>query len=241
MTSDFTTRHKFMCWLVHLYTSLGLPLNLASLWYLSHGDGPMFFALNLLAVAIDATDGMMARALRVKEALPYFNGAKLDDLIDYLTFTFLPAASFIYLSLVPDVWWPLMGLVLIASGYGFCQGTAKTHDAFVGFPSYWNLVALYAYLLDPPAWLAIPLIIALIILTFIPVHFVYPTRTELLRKTTLTGGLLYGVTLIYCSLSEPSQARFNLTLATLSYVVYYFIISAIHHYRVHTRNEHETC
>ena len=39
-------------------------------------------------------------------------------------------------------------LPLLASVYGFCQVQAKTDDGyFLGFPSLWNLVALYLYAL----------------------------------------------------------------------------------------------
>ena len=48
--------------------------------------------LMLVACLVDATDGTLARRLRVKELLPNFDGAKLDDLIDFLTFTSLPLA-----------------------------------------------------------------------------------------------------------------------------------------------------
>ena len=80
---------KIFGWLVHLYTSLGLPINLFSLWALSEGDGRLFFILNLCAVLIDASDGFMARKLAIKSLIPEFDGSKLDDLIDYLTFTVL--------------------------------------------------------------------------------------------------------------------------------------------------------
>ena len=48
---------------------------------------------------------------------------------------------------------------MLASAYGFAQADAKTDDHFfLGFPSYWNFVAIYAWLLGVPptttaAWL----------------------------------------------------------------------------------------
>lgn len=233
MNSPFSRTQVIACWGVHLYTALGLPLNLISLWALSQKDAHLFFTLNLAAVAVDATDGMMARKLRIKEVLPQFDGSKLDDLIDYLTFTFLPVASLAYLELIPLMWWPLLGVILIASAYGFCQTSAKTEDAFVGFPSYWNLVALYIFLLDPPMWLTLSTLSICAFLTFIPIHFVYPTRTQMLFKTTMIGGAVYGCTLIYCALAPEGELRYQLSLASLIYVLYYFVISAFHHRRVH--------
>ena len=43
-----------------------------------------------IATLIDATDGTLARAVRIKEVLPGFDGRRLDDLIDFLTYVFLP-------------------------------------------------------------------------------------------------------------------------------------------------------
>ena len=54
----------------------------------------------------------------------------------------------------PATEWVLV-VALVASGYGFCQIPAKTTDGyFVGFPSYWNIVAFYLYLLEMTGWLA---------------------------------------------------------------------------------------
>ena len=69
-------------------------------------------------------------------------------------------------------------MILISSTYGFCQTQAKTEEAFVGFPSYWNLVVYYFYLLQPPLWLTMTFILLFSLMTFIPIHFIYPTRTK---------------------------------------------------------------
>ncbi len=115
------------------------------------------------ATVIDATDGVLARALRVKERLPWFDGAKLDDLVDYLTYVFVPVFLIVRAELVPpalSLW--IGGAVLIASGYGFSRDDAKvatTDYFFTGFPSYWNIAALYLYVWrllararTPPSW-----------------------------------------------------------------------------------------
>lgn len=221
-----------MGWGLHLYTSLGLPLNLISLWFLTQSDARMFFVFNMYAVIIDATDGTMARYLRVKEVIPHFDGAKLDDLIDYLTFTFMPIVALAYLEIVPWSWWPLLGFTLISSAYGFCQGTAKTEDSFVGFPSYWNLVVVHIYLLEPPFWLIVVTIIALSALTFIPIHFVYPTRNKTLMKTTIIGGVIYTGILCYSVFTSSEELRWWGARVSLAYPIYYTLLSIYHHRRV---------
>ena len=232
-STSLSPRHKLACWAVHIYTSLGLPINLLSLWALTQGKGKVFFCLNLLAVSIDATDGFMARKLNVKTALPQFDGAKLDDLIDYLTFTFLPISALYYLQLIPESYWPLLGFALISSAYGFCQTQAKTEEAFVGFPSYWNLVVYYIFLLRPELWINVTVIIALSALTFVPIHFIYPTRTVMWQKTTLVGAVLYVITLIYSALGEDPKHRLWSGYTSLIYVAYYWLASALHHRRIH--------
>ena len=228
---QYSRRRVIASWTLHAYTALGLPINLLSMWYLTQKQASYFFALNLLAVFVDSTDGVFARKLKVKEVIPHFDGAKLDDLIDYLTFTFLPVLSLLYLDLVPFTLWPLLGVVLMSSAYGFCQTSAKTEDAFVGFPSYWNIVVVHIYLLDPPLLLTAGALLFFSILTFIPIHFVYPTRCQMLMKTTLIGGALYAVALAYAVFAPPSDAQWWVARGSLIYGAYYFIISAVHHRR----------
>ena len=78
------------------------------------------------------------------------DGALLDNIADYLTYVFLPAALVAF-GLLPGPWrWAAMAPVL-ASGYQFRQERAKTDESFVGLPSYWNLVLLYLLVLQPSA------------------------------------------------------------------------------------------
>ena len=93
---------------------------------------------------IDATDGTFARMVKVKEVLPHFDGRRLDDLIDFQTYTSLPLLLAWRAQLVPDGQEAWLLAPLIASAYGFCQVNAKTDDGyFLGFPSYWNIVVFY--------------------------------------------------------------------------------------------------
>jgi len=194
----------------------------------------------MLAVTIDATDGTIARRLKVKEVIPHFDGSKLDDLIDYLTFTFLPVAALIYLKLIPWSWWPLLGVILISSAYGFCQTAAKTEDSFVGFPSYWNLVVIHIYLLEPPLWGIVSILLFLSALTFVPIHFVYPTRNPMLMRTTLIGGAFYLIFILYSLFAPPGELRELSINISLLYPLYYSILSGIHHRQVQHRKSTST-
>ena len=135
---------------VHVYTAAGAVL--AFLMVVTAVDGQVTAALWLFLVAmvIDGTDGLLARRLRVKEVTPGFDGALLDNIVDYLTYCFAPVVLLWAGGFLPDGWigWVVACLPLLASTYQFCRADAKTDDHFfLGFPSYWNVVAFYIVVL----------------------------------------------------------------------------------------------
>jgi phosphatidylserine synthase len=79
-----------IAWIAHLYTALGVLCALAATLAVVQSDYRAAFLWLGLQIFIDATDGALARALNVKERLPQFDGARLDDIIDYLTYVFVP-------------------------------------------------------------------------------------------------------------------------------------------------------
>ncbi len=129
-------------WLVHLYTALGAVVGLYTILAIDESNFRLAFFLMAVTVIIDATDGALARAARVKEVIPWFDGALLDNLVDYLNYVIVPCLFLLRAGLLPpqDALW-LAALPVLSSAYGFCQRDAKTADHFfLGFPSYWNIV-----------------------------------------------------------------------------------------------------
>lgn len=184
---------KVLAWGVHLYTAMGLVVAAAVGVLLIRGGPGAYrwsFLLMALATLIDATDGTLARRARVKEVLPQFDGRKLDDITDFLTYTFMPLLLVWRAGLVPsDAEWCLL-LPLLASAYGFCQESAKTDDGyFLGFPSLWNVVAFYLYLLQMPGAWSLGVVLALTALTFVPSRYIYPSSQpgRLNAALNLTG------------------------------------------------------
>src|SRR5215213_6114760 len=171
---------KILAWGVHLYTASGLVAAAMMVVLIVRGGDEAFrsaFALMLLATFIDSTDGWMARRVRVKEVVPGFDGRRLDDIVDFHTYTTIPLLLIWRAGILEggQEWWLLMPL--LASAYGFSQVNAKTDDGFfLGFPSYWNIVAFYLYLLRPPIWLTLALVITLSLLTFVPWRYLYPSQ-----------------------------------------------------------------
>jgi phosphatidylcholine synthase len=119
----------------------------------------------------------------VKEVLPQFDGALLDNIVDYFTYVIVPA-SFLYETRSVPIGFNLVSAILItlASAYQFCQSDAKTDDyCFKGFPSYWNVVAFYLFMLDWPQWVNLVIIVALTVAVFVPFKYLYPSRTLIAR------------------------------------------------------------
>src|SRR5262249_4433212 len=120
-----------LAWLVHLYTALGAVVAFVTIVLIEQLKFQETFWLMSLAVAIDATDGTLARAARVKELIPQFDGDRLEDIIDYANYVVVPCWFLLHANLLPaeDSLW-LVSLPLLASAYGFCQKQAKTSDNF---------------------------------------------------------------------------------------------------------------
>jgi phosphatidylcholine synthase len=208
-----TATTRFLAWCVHLYTAMGLVCAAAIAAALVQGGPGAFrwsFALMALATVIDATDGTLARAIRIKEVLPGFDGRKLDDITDFLTYTALPLMLVWRAGLVPaGTEWVLV-VPLIASAYGFCQCSVKTDDGyFLGFPSLWNVVALYLYVLPVPPWVALATVVVLALMTFVPSRYLYPTQPGKLNMVASVLGVVWTAMLvpIFWFLPAPDVLR----------------------------------
>jgi phosphatidylcholine synthase len=186
-------------------------------------------------LVVDSIDGTLARAVRVKDVLPWVDGSRLDDVVDYFTYVIVPAFFLLQMNLLPAGWaFPIVSLVAIASGYGFSQTTAKTADHFfTGFPSYWNIVAFYLYALGWSPAVNAAWIVALAVGVFIPIRYVYPSRTPTLRWLTVTLGSIWGVALIYIFLHLHTAPHW-LVATSLAFPIYYFLLSLALHIRRRT-------
>jgi phosphatidylcholine synthase len=209
---------------VHLYTAIGSVLGLLIVLAAFDGDAVTALWLGLVALVVDGTDGMLARRLRVKETIPWFDGARLDDIVDYLTYAFAPVVLLWTTGSLPGgvAGWVVAALPLLASCYQFCRVDAKTEDhAFLGFPSYWNVVAFYAVVLDlAPAVVATVLVVCSV-LVFVPVRYLYPSRTTALRglSLALTAVWLITYAVLLVQVPHPHPAVVAVSLAYLGYYV----------------------
>lgn len=216
------TASLLRAWCVHLYTALGAVVALVAILAIENGNFGQAFWLMSLAVVIDATDGTLARIARVKELITWFDGDRLEDIIDYLNYVMVPCLFLLRAELLPsqDAIW-LGALPLIASAYGFCQKEAKTADHyFLGFPSYWNIIAFYLYVLKTPLWVNGFLIIFLSIMVFVPIRYIYPSRSPRFRAVTNVLGALWGVALLFMIYRLPDPPQM-IVFASLAFPAYY--------------------
>jgi phosphatidylcholine synthase len=220
-------------WGVHLYTALGAAAGLLAIYFAAEHDFASSFIAMGIATIIDSSDGVLARLFDVKQRVPTFDGSLLDNIVDYLTYTV--AAVFLMLEAGIIAKTPLgLGLacfVMLASAYGFCRTDAKTADNyFMGFPNYWNVVAFYLYCLgwSPAANWTVLLIFA--VMVFVPIKYIYPSRTEPLRPVTLSYGIVWAV-VTFAMLPMLPRVNQVMLAISLSFIVYYFAASFFLHAR----------
>jgi len=215
-----------IAWLAHVYTASGAVLALLATGLTFAHNFRGVFIYFVIATFVDATDGVLARALKVKERLPGFDGGKLDDIIDYLMYAFIPALVVWQAGLVP-VPFPICAAMVLSSAYGFAQVSAKVEAGdhfFTGFPSYWNIVVAYLYMLQLAPLTNAIILGTLAVLVFVPIRYVYPSRTRALKIPTLVLGTMWAALFTWMIWRLPATDG-PWTLISLVFPVYYILLS----------------
>ncbi len=215
-------KHKLLSYTVHLLTASGVVLAFWAVFLIMQGDATNALRVLALAALVDAVDGSLARRVDVRRHTPHIDGDLLDNLVDYLTWVFLPllwAWTFL------DVPFLVCAAAMLCSMLGFAHKHAKTEDQFFrGFPSYWNLVVFYLFLLDAGAATSSVVVLFLAAMVLTPVKLVYPSRTPALQKTTLLLSVPY-VVLLGVMLFYFRETPAWLVYLSLYYPLYYVVIS----------------
>jgi len=217
-----------LAWIVHIYTATGAVLAFVMTIAVINARYRLAFLMMIVATVIDSTDGLFARLARVKEATPAFDGGRLDDIVDYLTFVFVPALLLFQAGLLPSRWDGVVVVaMLLSSAYGFSAADAKTDDHFfTGFPSYWNIAALYLFAAHLTPTVNASVLLVLSALVFVRIRYVYPSRTPILRGLTIALCAIWGVIVLQMVLMLPDVPR-PLLLASLFFPLYYLVLSLV--------------
>jgi phosphatidylcholine synthase len=218
---------RLAAWSVHAYTAAGSVLALLMVHFAYQGDVQTVLWLFLVAMVVDGSDGILARHFRVKDVVPQIDGALLDNIVDYLTYAFAPMVLLWAAGYLPDGTWGgvVAAVPLVASCYQFTRTDAKTEDHFfLGFPSYWNVLAFYVVVLELGVTATTALVLVFAVLVFVPIKYVYPSRTETLWYLNMTLStawlVLFGV--IVALLPD---APLVLVLLSIGYLAYYGALS----------------
>lgn len=183
-----TPAQRLAAWGVHAFTLSGLLFATLAMLALIEGEIAMMWLWLGIAMAVDSVDGTMARRAEVKRHAPRFDGGTVDIVVDYLTWTFIPAL-FMYLHLpwgdgpLPVV---LMVLVLVSSMFCYANEDWKSADGyFVGFPAAWNIVAVALHVLQTGAAVNVAVTLVLAVLTLVPTHYTHPFRVRRLMAVNI--------------------------------------------------------
>ena len=218
-------------YLVHVYTASGVIFAfLAAAETCAPQPDPRWaFLWLILAVLIDATDGVLARRWHVKTLAGRIDGRTIDDIVDYLTFTFIPLLLVWRMGWLPSPAGLWAAPAMLVSLLGFANTGAKQEDDgfFLGFPSYWNIYALYAGLWSMRfgPWLPAAVLAALTLLTVLPVRFIYPTLAPRpWRLPVLLGGVAW-LAMLIAMLPRYPKAPVWLEILSLIYPALYVGLS----------------
>lgn len=220
----------YLFW-IHLLTASGAALAVLAVLAVVDGDWNLAFVWLGIALLVDGVDGPLARHNRLRERLPRWDGAALDNVIDYTAYVFVPAVIVARALGLPDLLGAFLGVVVAATGALYYASTEmkQPDNSFRGFPVVWNMAVFVVYAFLPPPLVTALIVLALAALTFVPVNFVHPVRVERWRGLTLAALAVWLVCAAWVLLSdfeEPRAIRSLLLVSTL----YLASVSAIHQY-----------
>jgi phosphatidylcholine synthase len=116
----------------------------------------------------------------------------LDLIVDFLTYTAVPAFALSQADLLPEPYRLPAGIaVMLSSLFHMADQDSKTKEGyFVGFPAIWNVVCLYLFAFMPSPLVSLAIVAFFVVLTFVPILCVHPFRVAGLRGfSVLVTGL----------------------------------------------------
>ena len=179
--------------IIHLLTATGAAFALLALMAAARGDWQSMFVWLGVALIVDTIDGPLARRVGVTRVLPRWSGERLDLIVDYLTYTAVPAFALTQADLLPEAYRLPAGVAVIMSSlFHMTDQDSKTKEGyFVGFPAIWNVVCLYLFAFMPPPFVSLAIVAVFVVLTFVPILCVHPFRVAELRGFSVAISALW--------------------------------------------------
>ena len=220
---------KTLAWSVHLFTATGAVWGFLAMRAIYEHEWKIAIAFMAAAIFVDGFDGILARWFDVKTYASGVDGALMDNIIDYFTYVVVPALFLIEAELVPAALaLPCAISILLTSAYQFSQVDAKTDESneyyFKGFPDFWNVLVVYMLVLELNPVLNFIFFVIFNILIFVPIKYIYPTRTTRLKKLTMGFSIVFGILGLAGLILYPNEPKW-IWWASLLYGVYYVGLS----------------
>ena len=180
---------------VHILTASGSFMAFLALVAAAEGRFVDLWWWLAVAMLIDGIDGPIARKLNVKEVLPNWSGVMLDNVIDYVTYVLIPAFALYQSGMIGE---PLSfvaaGLIVVSSAIYYADMGMKTDENFFsGFPVAWNMLVYTLFVTSASEAVAFAIVLAAVVMTFLPINFLHPVRVVRLRPLNLTIFAIWSV------------------------------------------------
>lgn len=230
-------------WSVHLLTSSGIVAGFFSIVCIAENQFLWAFFWLFVAFIIDAIDGTFARIFRVGEVLPQMSGKTIDYVVDFCNYAVVPAflmysakmgdGSGQFLLTDEGRIWGAAAILLVSSVYYGKDGMVSSDYFFIGFPVMWNFVAFYVYYVFnlPPIGNLIA-VFFFCILHFVPIKFLYPSRTRRFMALNVLMSVLFvlsNAVLLFLLEGDGSQEGFAMLARVVSLLsVAYFGLIAVY-------------
>ncbi|MEZ4886287.1 MAG: hypothetical protein R3E32_16245 [Chitinophagales bacterium] len=192
-TSKFTLLEKTLAWSVQAFTASGAVAGFMAIVAISAHEWQKAMMWLLIALIIDGIDGTFARLFRVKKVLPNFDGKAMDYVIDFANYAIIPTYFFYEVAIVDETWrMPCVVVMLIISAFYYgTPGMVSDDFHFVGFPVLWNIVVHYLFFVFTfPSMVNVVLILFFAILHFVPIKYLYPSRTSKMMVLNIANTVL---------------------------------------------------
>lgn len=181
-----------------------------------------------LAMLVDGIDGPIARRLKVKEVLPNWSGTMLDNVIDYVTYVLIPAFALYQSGMIGE---PLSfvaaGLIVMSSAIYYADMGMKTDENFFsGFPVVWNMLVFTLFVIKPAELTAFIVVLAAVVMTFLPINFLHPVRVVRLRNLNLAVFTVWSALSAYALLLHFDSPPWLMWAVTLT-GAYLFCIGGV--------------